>query len=270
MRRAAHQIFDRPLVLNDPYALSILPPEAAAEIRQSREGEQHRMAKGLRAFMVARSRFAEDECAEAVGRGVRQYVVLGAGLDTFAWRNPHGELGIEVFEVDHPATQAWKRELMKQAELPELSTIKYVPVDFERQSLESCLAEAGFRETAPAFFSWLGVVPYLTIEAFRNTLGFLRRMAIGSGVVLDYSLPREILNESERLAFDWLAARVERVGEPFRLSFEPREIERELATVGWSVYTDLGGDAIRERFFRNRADGLEVRGRVGRLLSARN
>src|SRR5579875_3425255 len=152
MRRAAHQIFDDPLVFEDPYALRILPTEAAEEVKTSQERAQHPIAKGLRAFMVARSRFAEDEWAAAAGRGVRQYVLLGAGLDTYAWRNPFRDLGAQVFEVDHPATQMWKRELMREASLPELRTTTYVPVDFEREDLAECLARAGFRRSAPAFF----------------------------------------------------------------------------------------------------------------------
>ena len=171
MRRASHQVLDRPLVLEDPFAIRILPPDAAAEIGRDQERERGPFASALRAFIAVRSRFAEDEFVAAAARGVKQLVALGAGLDTFAWRNPHREAGVRIFEVDHPATQAWKRELIATAGLPDAAAT-YVPVDFERQSLADCLRAAGFRTDSPAFFSWLGVVPYLTRDAFRSTLRF--------------------------------------------------------------------------------------------------
>lgn len=264
MRRAAHQILDRPLVLDDPYALRILPPDAAVEVRSAVEGEQHHFAKAMRSFMAVRSRFAEDEFARAVAAGVRQYVALGAGLDTFAWRNPHREYGVRVFEVDHPATQAWKRGLMEQGNLPAPPATVYVPVDFEQQSLASQLGEAGFEAGAPAFFSWLGVVPYLTLEAFRSTLRFWGAMAAGSGAVFDYPLPREALGESERRVLDELSARVARIGEPFRLFFTPAQLTEEVSSVGWCVLDDLGSAEIRNRYFPGRD---EMRGGLGRLMS---
>jgi methyltransferase (TIGR00027 family) len=267
MRRAAHQILDWPLVLEDPYAFRILPPEAAADVRTAAAGEQHHFAKAMRAFMAVRSRFAEDEFARAVAAGVRQYVALGAGLDTFAWRNPHRECGVRVFEVDHPATQAWKRGLMEQGSLPEPLATVYVPVDFERESLASRLGEAGFDAGEPAFFSWLGVVPYLTLDAFRGTLRFFGAMATGSGVVFDYALPREALGESERRVLDELSARVAKVGEPFQLFFTPAQLSEELRSVGWRVLADLGGAEIRSRYFPGRE---EIRGGLGRLMSAGN
>src|SRR5215472_17754460 len=132
----------------------------------------------LRLFAAVRSRFSEDELAKAVARGVGQYVLMGAGLDTFAYRNPHP--GLRVFEVDHPATQRWKRSLLED------SGIAVRPVNFERNSLPRKLAEAGFRADESAFFAWLGVVPYLTEDAFVSTVKLIASMPEGSGVVFDY------------------------------------------------------------------------------------
>ncbi len=273
MRRAAHQVLDRPLILNDPYAFRILPPDAAAEIGRDPAREQSPFAMRLRSFVVVRSRFAEDEFAEAVARGVRQYVSFGAGLDTFAWRNPHSDAGVRIFEVDHQATQAWKRELIGRANLPEPAATTYVPVDFECESLSDCLANAGFRPDIPAFFSWLGVVPYLTIDAFRHTLGFFGGMAPGSGVVFDYALPREAVDEISRLAFDEMSTRVASIGEPFQLAFMPVELAKEFEAIGWHVATELDSAAIRKRFFpdrqADRQDGREARGGMARLVGAR-
>lgn len=269
MRRAAHQILDRPPVFEDPYALRILPPEAAAAVGRDTVREQHPFAIALRSFVAVRSRFAEDEFAEAVARGVRQYAALGAGLDTFAWRNPHGEAGVRIFEVDHPATQVWKRELIANSGLPEPAATTYVPVDFECESVADCLARAGFRTDEPAFFSWLGVAPYLTLEAFRGTLRFFGGMAAGSGVVLDYGLPREAVDEISRMALDELSARVARAGEPFRLFFLPEELAKEFESIGWTVTVELDQEAIRQRYFPDRGKAPEGRGGLARLVSAR-
>jgi methyltransferase (TIGR00027 family) len=219
---------------------------------------------GLRAHVVARSRYAEDLLGLAVARGVRQYVLLGAGLDTFAHRNSYAEL--RVFEVDHPATQAWKRELLAASGLDAPVGLTYAPVDFERESLAEGLAAAGFDTGAPAFFAWLGVVPYLTLEAFRATVRYVAGCAPGSGVVFDYGQPRAALPLLERLAHDSLAARVGRAGEPFRLFFTPEEVRAELA--GFGGIEDLGSAEINARYFAGRADGLRVMGSAGRMVSA--
>ncbi len=172
LRRAAHQLYDaRPLVLDDPIAVAILGDTYAEELRRTPTRPDRPFSVSLRAFLVARSRYAEDTLARAVAHGVTQYVLLGAGLDTFAHRNPHPQL--HVFEVDHPATQEWKRELLVAGALPAPADLTYAPVDFERQSLREQLHAAGFDPAVPTFFAWLGVVPYLTLEAFRSTIAFI-------------------------------------------------------------------------------------------------
>src|ERR1700733_10582132 len=170
IRRAAHQLLDQPLVLNDPLALRIIGCEAEQAL-PSNPKEHHIFARAFRAFMVGRSRFAEDELAHAVAHGVRQYVVLGAGLDTFAYRNPH--TGLRVFEVDHPATQAWKHERLQAANISVPSSLTFVPIDFERKTLDVGLEQRGFDANAPAFFSWLGVTPDPPRGARRDGRGFL-------------------------------------------------------------------------------------------------
>ncbi|MGH9761570.1 MAG: class I SAM-dependent methyltransferase, partial [Blastocatellia bacterium] len=135
MRRAVHQMLDIPPVFKDEVALSIVGPESAPELtrggRYDAPGTQY-----LRAFLAARSRYAEDELARAVERGVRRYVILGAGFDTFAYRNPYAEYGLRVFEVDHPTTQAWKRAQLDHCGISIPDSVTFVPVDFERQTLD--------------------------------------------------------------------------------------------------------------------------------------
>jgi len=258
LRRAAHQALDRPPVFADPLALRILGPEYAARLPPG--------APRLRAFLAVRSRYAEDRLASACERGARQYVLLGAGLDTFAYRNPHADL--RVFEVDHPATQQWKRERLRDAGMAVDANTVFVAVDFERQSLAGALTAAGFRRDKRAFFSWLGVTPYITLEAFDATATFIASLPAGSGVVFDYVTARSALGPAEQLALDALAVRVAGAGEPFRLFFEPGDLRRRLRAMGFGTVEDLGTDEINARYFAARADGLCLQGGAGRLVNA--
>ena len=268
MRRAAHQLYDaRPLVFDDPIAVAILGPHAQELERTPGRDPSHKprpFSVALRAFLVARSRYAEDLLAHAAARGVNQYVLLGAGLDTFAHRNPYPAL--RVFEVDHPATQQWKRNLLHSGGLPTPANLTYAPVDFERQSLPEQLHAAGFCSAAPAFFSWLGVVPYITLAAFRSTIRFISSQPRGSGVVFDYGQPRSVLTPLEQLAHDSLAARVHLAGEAFQLFFTRADVAAELAA--FHELEDLGSPEINARYFAGRSDGLKLLGSSGRLVSA--
>jgi methyltransferase (TIGR00027 family) len=265
LRRAAHQLLDHPKVLDDRLALRIIGREAAEELR-SNPKEHHMFARAFRAFMAARSRYAEDELARAVNSGVRQYVVLGAGLDTFAYRNAHP--GLRVFEVDHPATQEWKREQLRAAEIAVPDSMTFVPVDFEQKSLATGLAESGFQVGAPAFFSWLGVTPYLTHDACMTTLSYIAHLPAGSGVVFDFAVDRSLLNFGQRMALDALARRVAAAGEPFQLFFHPATLQEELKRLGFHRTEFLQGEQINQRYFSGRTDGLKVRGGLGHLMGA--
>jgi methyltransferase (TIGR00027 family) len=279
MRRAAHQIYDaQPLVFPDPFAVSILGPEYLPEIERTRFKLHKPHSVALRAHMVVRSRYAEDLLARAVSNGVRQYVLLGAGLDTFAYRNPFPHL--HVFEVDHPATQQWKRELLSASgtaipasgiaipasKITIPSSLTYVPVDFEHQQLATQLTAAGFDSSRPAFFAWLGVVPYLTHAAFRSTLALIASCATGSGIVMDYGQPRSALPHLEQLGHDSLASRVQLAGEPFQLFFTPHQMAAELT--GFRNIEDLGATELNARYFTGRTDNLKLLGTAGRIVSA--
>jgi methyltransferase (TIGR00027 family) len=265
IRRAAHQLLDQPRVLDDPLALRIIGSEAAEELRTNPK-EHHAFSRAFRAFMAARSRYAEDELARAVARGVRQYVVLGAGLDTFAYRNPHP--GLRVFEVDHAATQAWKREQLQGAGIAIPAALTFVPIDFERQTLADGLEQSGFDLRAAAFFSWLGVTPYLTRDACMTTLSFVAKMPAGSGVVFDFAVDPALLNAGQRQALDALSQRVARYGEPFQLFFDPEKLQDELRGMGFCRTEFLQGKELNARYFKDRKDGLLVRGGLGHLMGA--
>lgn len=256
-----HQLIDgEPKVLHDPIAITIVG-------RENLETEDSLGSRTMRAFMVARSRYAEDKLAAAVRNGVRQYVVLGAGLDTFAYRNPFPD--VRVFEVDHPATQTWKRERLQAAGIELPKQFAFVAVDFEKQILDAELAAAGFKRAEPAFFSWLGVTPYLTRPAFEGTVRFVATMPAGSGMAFDFAVEPSALGFLERAALDELSRRVAATGEPFQLFFDPPALEDELKSMGFSEVERLNADEINARYFTDRSDKLRVRGGLGQLLSAR-
>jgi methyltransferase (TIGR00027 family) len=265
IRRAAHQVYDsRPLVFDDPIAVPILGERYRPVLEEAAASINEQFSVSLRAWVVVRNRFAEDNLAQAVRYGVRQYVLLGAGLDTFAHRNPHP--GLQVFEVDHPATQQWKRELALANGLPEPCCLRYVPVDFEHQDLAQQLAIGGLDFAAPTVFAWLGVVMYLTRPAFRTTLDLIARFPEGSGVIFDYALPRHALAQHELEARDSLSARVQSIGEPFQLFFTPEEIKTELAQ--FQRVEDLDARELNARYFANRTDRLNLLGRSANIVSA--
>lgn len=268
LRRAAHQVHDaKPLVFDDPLAVRILGEEYAEEVKRTPDSVKRPFSAALRAFMVTRARLAEDVLAAGMRElGVRQYLVLGAGLDTFACRNPYA--AVRVFEVDHPATQKWKKTMLKAAGIVPPESATFVAVDFEKDSLRARLKTAGFDERVPTVTAWLGVVPYLSAEGFRATMRLLARFEAGSEVVFDYSQPREVLPPVEQLMHDSLSARVALAGEPFQLFFTPEQLAEELEWLGMRVVEDLDGAAMTARYLAGRKDGLVLRGKAGRICVA--
>jgi len=240
--------------------LPILGPEQEAALRADPcQFERSKLAPYLRALLAVRSRVAEETLAQCVAAGVRQYVILGAGLDTFAFRNSYPLSVLRVFEVDHPATQAWKREQLEQAGIPLPGNLTFVPIDFEQQDLSQELLRAGLDYEAGAFFSWLGVMPYLQPEAARATLRSIAGLSgrIG-GVVFDYAIPGSALGLMQRVLFKLMAARVKAAGEPWLTFCYPSDLAQELNGMGFCHLEDMTGDLLNQRYFADRADGLRV------------
>jgi methyltransferase (TIGR00027 family) len=251
--RAVHQIHEGGTIFTDPFAVRILDDETRAALDQIAVDPAQRP---MRLFIVARSRFSEDAMAASVARGVRQVVVLGAGLDTFSLRNPFADQGVRVFEADFPATQAWKRERLAEAGLALPSSSSFAPVDFERQSLGEGLANAGFESDRPAFFQWLGVVPYLTREAISATLDFIAAIP-GSAVVFDYTEPFQNHAAERRASLMATAERAAARGEPWLSFFDPGELSALLRDKGYADIEDLGFAEMISRFSPALAQGLQ-------------
>jgi methyltransferase (TIGR00027 family) len=266
-RRAAHQVRDRPLVFDDPLAMRVIRPEVAQQLRENATAREVSIAGPyLRAFFAMRSRFAEDELASAVERGVTQYVVLGAGFDTFAYRNPFPN--IRVFEVDHPDTQGVKRQRLATAGITIPQSLTYVSIDFTVTALRDALHAAGFDAAAPAFFSWLGVVPYLERPAIESTFRFIASLPAPTAVVFDYAVPPATLSWGGRMIYRAMAKRVAAVGEPWKTFFDPDDLLRVLHEDGFAIAEDFDGDALNRRYFNGRDDGLKVGG-MGHMAIAR-
>src|SRR5450755_2542522 len=250
--RAIHQTLENGIIFSDPFASRILDDETRARLDQIAADP---LQRPMRLFIAARSRFSEQSLAAGVARGVRQVVVLGAGLDTFSLRNPHA--GVRVFEVDYPATQAWKRERLKQAALAEPASLTFVPVDFERQSLADGLAAAGFQADTPTFFQWLGVAMYLTREAVSTTLDFIAGVP-ESEVVFDYAEPFENYPADRRAVIMAIAEGAAARGEPWLSFFDPPELADILNNKGFGIVEDLGLAALVERFYGNLKQGVRI------------
>ncbi|MGD1153718.1 MAG: SAM-dependent methyltransferase [Syntrophales bacterium] len=268
MHRATHQILDEPRVFDDSLAMRIIGAESSAALQTN--PQQFAPSPGsdlLRAFIAARSRYAEDVLGESVRKGLRQYVILGAGLDTFAYRNQYTQARLHVFEVDHPATQSWKRARLQEAGISIPASLTFVPVDFETQTMADGLRQATLDHGEPTFFSWLGVTPYLTEEVVDSTLKFIANLKTGSGVVFDYVISPSLLNPQQRSAFDKLSNHVAKAGEPWQTFFNPSSLAANLQAFGFEEAIDLGPDEINARYFAGRNDNLKVRG-FGHLIKA--
>ncbi|MEV4240510.1 MULTISPECIES: class I SAM-dependent methyltransferase [unclassified Nocardia] len=246
--RAYHQIADRPQIFTDPLAARLLGV-TAEELAELGTPTTNHLGDGAsdrprRLFFAARARFAEDAVAAAITAGVRQVVILGAGLDTFAYRNPRPDL--RIFEVDHPATQAWKRERLTTAGIDRPETLTFVPVDFETQTLAAGLESTGFKRTDPAVFVWLGVVFYLTPNAAHATLEYIAGQAQPVEVVFDYLQPAN--SDEDRAHQQARADRLAGVGEPVFSYFTPDDIAAQLRALGFTDLEDHSAPDLVTRY----------------------
>jgi len=251
--RAVHQLIDgEPRILDDPVAVPLLGPAALRRINDSPDRYRTPEARALRAHVVLRSRFAEDRLAAAMPRRIGQYVILGAGFDTFALRQPAWAQGLKIVEVDHSATQGEKRSRIAAAGLAMPGNVDFVDIDFERESLQEGLARCGLSMSLPTFFSWLGVMMYLKEDAIDAVLRSVAAFPAGSEIVLTFRQAPEQGAGSTSV----LAERVASLGEPFVSFFEPRELETKLRGAGFSEVEFLSPGEAEERYFRQRPKDL--------------
>jgi methyltransferase (TIGR00027 family) len=256
--RAAHQLLDAPpRVLEDPVAVKLLGKEATHNINEAVNRYRSPETSALRSHIVLRSRFAEDRLAAAMQRGVSQYVILGAGFDTFAFRQPDWAKSLKVFEIDHPDTQLVKRSFLTKAGLDLPANVRFAQIDFEHELLlleGLCRHRVSLGE--PTFFSWLGVTMYLKEAAIDAALKAMATYPSGSEVVLTFKQP---VVKTTGKAAEWarnLADTVAGVGEPFVSFFEPEAMEAKLTSAGFSRVEFLDPRAADTRYYAARPADL--------------
>lgn len=253
--RAAHQLIEQPPIFNDPVALQILG-HTKTDVTENLAIHRDPISSAMRFAIAVRSRYAEDEREKAFQTGANQYVILGAGLDTYAYRSKHQHE--QVFEVDLPATQSMKTERIQQLHLRPTCDVSYVACDFEKGSLEKNLLAAGFDKRQKSFFSWLGVVPYLDLKAIEETLEFVSTCALGSVLVFDYIVDPGMLNDIEKMVVDILSAQLAAGGEPLKFFFEPQALSKKLIETGFGQVEDISPDHLNKHYALPREDGLRV------------
>ncbi len=238
--RAAHLVVDsEPLIFSDHLAAALLGDLADELIGFHRAHAAHPVLAGARGQVVVRSRYTEDRLARGVASGIGQYVILGAGLDSFGCR-PGLAGRVRVFEVDHPASQAWKRAALARAGIRPAGVVSYVPADLAAGSLTDALAAAGFDLSRPALVSWLGVIMYLTRPAIERTLAAVARLAPGTELIADYMLPAGLRDAAGDSYAELVAPVAASRGEPWRTFLSPDEMAGLLARHGFAVAEQAG------------------------------
>jgi methyltransferase (TIGR00027 family) len=256
--RAAHQVFDaRPLILDDPVAVGLVERSTEREILANAELLQTSAMKRLRSSFVLRSRYAED-CLAEVAEHVGQYVILGAGFDTFAYRQPAWAKRLRIFEVDHPATQRGKEERLAKADVWVPPNLSFVPIDFERASLRRSLDEAKLDTDVPTVFSWLGVTQYLTDVAIDRTLEYVASFPRSSRIVITVAVPEEMLTPGAAKGAVFNAAASAERGVPWINRLSPRLLSDHLQRLGYSSSCHLTPDEAEKRYYAGRTDDLRV------------
>jgi methyltransferase (TIGR00027 family) len=249
--RAVHQLLDgEPKLLRDPVIVQLLDPHWVDQIRKEAAVYQQPVLMGLRSHIVLRSRYAEDRLVQAYARGIRQYLLLGAGLDTFAWRQPPGFEDLRIFEADHPATQQQKIQRLSEAGIQTPGNLRFVPVDFEGESLRDALQRSDFDFTLPVFISWLGVTVYLSMEAIDAVFRFVVGLPASTELVFTFAQKRP------GATIHPTAARAAGVGEPWKTYIRPEELGWKLAKMGFSSLYVLPTEEARELYYTGREDGL--------------
>ena len=255
--RAAHQLLDAaPKILDNPIAVRLLGEDASRKIRESADRYRNPETQAMRSHVVLRSRFAEDRLAAAVQRGVSQYVILGAGFDTFAFRQPAWAKSLKIFEIDHSSTQSVKRSFITKARLDLAANVSFAQIDFEHESLLEGLCRHHVSMEEPAFFSWLGVTVYLKEAAIDAALKSMAAYPSGSEVVLTFKQPPVKTAGRAAEAARKLADNVASVGEPFVSFFEPRAMEAKLLNAGFGKVAFLDLETADAQYFASRPADL--------------
>ena len=254
--RAAHQLLDEPRIFDDPIAVDLVPEASREAIVREEPKYRTPVLSVRRAGVVLRSRFAEDRLAAAAARGVRQYVIVAAGLDTFPWRQPGFAREMRIFVTDLPESLAVLQDCVQRRRLPQPANLAYVPIDLEQKELLEPLVAAGFDANLPTFCSALGIVQFLTPDAVNALLAFVARRAKGSEIVFSFTPPDDELGERELKGVRESQVRTQTYGEPWLTRPRPSQLTEDLRLLGYSDIQLLTPDLANQRYFHRRSDGL--------------
>ena len=258
VRRAAHQLLDAPLVFSDPIAVGLIPEADAETIRAQLADHQTAESILLRSLFVLRSRFAEDRLAEAASRGVRQYVIFGAGLETFPWRQPEYARNLKIFVGDHMSSLIWSQTKFWERGLPKPTNVAFVPLDLEQDDIAARLLEFDFALDDPAFCSVLGVTQYIDLASAERLMRFVASLKRGSEIVFSYVPWADELAGPDRELASTSAQRAEFVGETWKTRFSTSELIAHLDTLGFSSVMHLTPDNAQLTYFGGRQDSLRA------------
>jgi methyltransferase (TIGR00027 family) len=261
LARVAHVRFhEPPYIFDDSLAFELIDPEIQPMLEHYAPSD--RISAELyatRAYLPFRQRYQEERLAAAYDRGVRQYVILGAGLDSYAFRQPEGREDLRIFEVDFPATQLAKRARIETLAWEWPANLVFSPCNFEEDTLGEALERVGFDRGRPACFAWMGVTIYLEAETVRETFSQVCGLsAPGSSIAFEYGLPTQGLRGPDKLARDFSLAADNRRLEPFITFFEADEVIRLVKGAGWARVEALDHEAAAESVLAGRSDGLSI------------
>lgn len=267
MARAAHRLLDdRPWLVDDPFGMMLIGPKWREVFDARASGYTPDMMAEIRAFVAARARYAEDRLEAG---DFSQYVILGAGLDSFVWRRPDLCRRLKVFEVDHPASQNWKRKRIEALGLPSPKSLVYAAVDFEKETLKDGLGRAGFDWRAKTFFIWTGVTMYISVAASEATLSTVARCAKGSEIAFTYAPDKRELDERALLMRARFAEIATAAGEPPMTTFSEEALGALVRGAGLSLVANPTFEEFHALFFESRRDGLKAY-KLERIAAARS
>jgi methyltransferase (TIGR00027 family) len=261
--RAMHLLYDQPVVFNDPYALQLTSP-ALRQVCQNRFFQWILRRKfisetfrPISAQVLSRAKYVEEKLEQAVSKGISQYVIIGAGFDSFCLRRPNFSADLRIYEVDHPATQRIKRKRLMEILDSSPKAVEFIAVDLEKQTISDVLSGSPFSKDEKAFFSWLGTVPYLSEDAVFAVLRDLACFAAGkSEIVFDYLIPTSKMTLEDRQALGRGMRIIERWGEPVKSFFDPDAFPDEVSHLGYRIFENQSPDELNKMYFLDRLDNL--------------
>ncbi len=261
--RAWHLIHEAPIIFRDPLAIQLVPRTTRMMIKSRllfrllSGTKKYAYLCRLRAQLLGRARFAEEQLEKAIKTGINQYALLGAGLDSFALRRNDLISTLKVYELDHPASQTAKRSLLAKLNIDLPKNLEFIAIDFEKESIPDALTRSSYSNERPVYCSWLGVTPYLTHEAIFNTLQSIATSSkAGSEIVFDYGIPKELIDPLDIPIKDWVERSVARQGEPQITTLDPRTLQQNFHDLGFELIENLSPTEMTKRYFAGGKDGL--------------